>query len=516
MRHILLACVLFAWLNVTFAQTSCPTPQQKAVIFFGNGIATTRESAKSSLNLLRLTIGDTYSGQSLRYDLAYNQTDGMALDLAQSVRQAGLQWDSQIMGWFNTIGIVPDWFTNWYEQYALAATTAFVPELDEHAEKYRTAILFGQKVVVVSHSQGNFYVNEAKKLLALQLASEEMKSFSIFGVAVPANNVGGANGPYYTNHRDIILNVPTSLPYNWALHRSNGTIADDVSRLDAHYFNQTYMSDDFDIKPALVIGVKGLLAAAPAPTPVCTDTYQRHMVSLFAGNYDCFEGFTPTKTGNAMIGADATINVLGQVFDGAAPDVGVMLWRSIVTSTEVGFIATKHTSLRSATALSHGTWSSGGQFQSLIQNLMIGGDQPAIGCFAKTGSGEFIKKPINLGTEAASLMIGYHGTFPAKRCVTIANGAMSSNSKPVAYYVNQNVITIGNVDYDLDGVRLDEGLSVHDMYWNSLHSQFGDTFTLETTYASGDFLRLDFERYRGVRSFAYDTTASSLVCTQPK
>lgn len=510
------ACLLFAWLNTTYAQTACPVPKQKAVIFFGNGIATSKEAAQRSLDRLHQEIGDSYNSQSLRYDLSYNQTDGIALDLAQSVMQAGAQWDSQIMGWLNALGVVPDWFANWYEHYALAATMTYVPELDEHAGKYRTAILFGQKVVVVSHSQGNFYVNEVKKLLTAQLTPEEMKSFSIFGVAVPANNVGGANGPYYTNHRDIILNVPTSMPYNWALHHANGAIADDVPRLDAHYFNQTYMSDDFDIKPALVIGIKGLLAAAPAPTPVCTDTYQRHMVSLFAGDYDCFAGVTPSKIGNASIGADASIKVLGQTFDGAAPDVGLSMNRQIVNATgdplAMSFTATKYTGLNSTTALSSGTWSTAGQFQS----LMIGGDQPAIGCFAKSGSGEFIKKPVNFGVEAASLMAGHHGTFPAKRCLTITNGAMSINSKPVAYYASENILTIGNADYDLDGARLDEQFIVSDMYSNSLYSQFGDTFTFKTTYANGDFLTLDFERYRGARSFTYTTASSSLTCTQPK
>ena len=61
-----------------------------------------------------------------------------------------------------------------------------------------------------------------------------------FGVAVPADNIGGSSGPYLTNHRDFIQKVPRSLPSNWKLHHSDKTVADDLGPIQAHLFNAAF------------------------------------------------------------------------------------------------------------------------------------------------------------------------------------------------------------------------------------------------------------------------------------
>jgi len=101
-----------------FAQQTCPVPDKTVVIFFGNGINTTNRSAQESLKTLQDELGDTYNGQTLRYDLAYNRTTNIGVDLAQSVAQAGAQFSSQIMGWFNNIGVAPNRFKQQDQNFA--------------------------------------------------------------------------------------------------------------------------------------------------------------------------------------------------------------------------------------------------------------------------------------------------------------------------------------------------------------------------------------------------------------
>jgi len=358
MRNILFCVCLYLLNPVSFAQQNCPIPDSNVVIFFGNGINTRPESADASLRILKRTLGDTYNGQTLRYDLAYNRTSGIALDLAQSVAQAGAQFSSQMMGWFNNIGVAPNWFNQWYQRFVMATVNVVADEVADHVDKYAAAIRRGQKVVVVAHSQGNFYVNEAKVQLALQLDAGQMQSFAIFGVAVPSNNVGGNSGPYYTNHQDFIQYVPAALPQNWTLQRSNGTSADDVGLIQAHLFNDTYMSTDFDIRPALLLGIKTQINSLQSPSPSCDD-YWRHQIAFFQGSYKYVYQGTP-KT--LQFNADGTVNpVLKPVIDYTGSP------RFTLEAGALNFGAGAYTlsAKRDFGAISdNATWSGDGQFVS--------------------------------------------------------------------------------------------------------------------------------------------------------
>ena len=160
--HKSIAICFLLFCHLSFGQMTCPVPEQKVVIFFGNGINTPFENAGESRRQLKLAVGDTYNSQTLRYDLAYNKTSGIALDLGQSALQAGVQFDSQIMGWFNNIGIAPDWFNQWYQGFTVALTNVIADEVSDHVDKYSAAIRHGQKAVVVAHSQKNFYFSGKK------------------------------------------------------------------------------------------------------------------------------------------------------------------------------------------------------------------------------------------------------------------------------------------------------------------------------------------------------------------
>jgi hypothetical protein len=320
-----------------YAQSTCPAPDQSVVVFFGNGIATTEVDAKRSINALRLEIGDTYNGQKVRYDVAYNKTNGMVVDLVQSAAQALIQWNSQVMGWFNGLGVVPDWFNLWYQKFLLAFTTVVAEELPEHVAKYSTAIALGQKVVVVVHSQGNFYVNQAKMLMQQELPANKMQGFAVFGVAVPSDNVGGASSPYYTNNRDFIFTIPNALPQNWTLKHISGALAQDVGPFQAHKFVDTYMSTEFDIRPALVSGIKTQMNVAQQPVAEC-DNYWSHLTAFFAGTYPMT--LTGGKSASLIINASGQISsppTLSPVTFAASPSFGLQAgWTYIGPTSDLG------------------------------------------------------------------------------------------------------------------------------------------------------------------------------------
>lgn len=300
MKSLLFLIIGLLFSPLILANTQCIPPTAGTVIYFGNGINTSMISAKASLDRLTKELGNDNNGEELKYSLAYNETEGMALDLVQASEQQAIQIDSRLMLWLNGIGLAPDWFSIWYQSYLARRTVVVAEEVVNHANYYLNDILEGKKVVVVSHSQGNFYVNEAKQLLARQLSGDKMSSFAIFGVAVPSDNIGGGRTPYLTNHRDFIQNVPLSMPTNWKLHRSDRTDAEDVGPIQAHLFNATYISADFDIRPALIAGINTQLDSTVRPSHNC-QTYNSLVSSLASGRYLVTCGMAPNPVAKPFL-----------------------------------------------------------------------------------------------------------------------------------------------------------------------------------------------------------------------
>jgi hypothetical protein len=278
MKKFIACLAIFLFSPSILAQQSCSPLEKQITIVFGNGILTSFKSASDSRDKLRDALGDDFNGIRLGYETAYNESSGAALDLLQSLWQADLQWNSQVAGWLNNLGVIPDWFEQWRQRAELGMTLVVAPELQEHVLMYHDELVMGHGVLVVSHSQGNFYANEAKPLLQIISTDAQMAAFTIFGVATPANNVGGAGGPYYTNHRDFIQHMlPDTLPNNWQLHyaAAGHALADDVSIVKAHFFNDIYMSKEFDIREELLRGFRASMAALRLPEQQACANYRQ-------------------------------------------------------------------------------------------------------------------------------------------------------------------------------------------------------------------------------------------------
>ncbi len=238
--------ILFLLSSFAYAQ-QCELEEYRVV--FSNGELTTPKQAFTAMNELALNLGDNYAGEGITYDLAYNYSDMAFKQL--------LQTSDQRLWYINLAKLIYNW------KYQV-----HTPELNEHVEKYREAILQGQKMLVISHSQGNFYSNLAQQMLTNQKPAITMGSFGVFGIAIPSSQVG-ENGTYLTNHLDIITSIPGSLEANWTLrHIDNGKIVDNIGSIPAHSFNHTYLSPYYDIRPEIITKIKQELSKLTNPPQI--------------------------------------------------------------------------------------------------------------------------------------------------------------------------------------------------------------------------------------------------------
>ena len=88
-------------------------------------------------------------------------------------------------------------------------------DLSAQVQNYKQSIKDGHGVIVIAHSQGNYYTNESYE----QLPQWMKQYFHMFGVATPANHVAGydagdTSAPYVLFHNDIINAIVTGLSSN--------------------------------------------------------------------------------------------------------------------------------------------------------------------------------------------------------------------------------------------------------------------------------------------------------------
>ncbi|MFA5932211.1 MAG: DUF5011 domain-containing protein [Candidatus Paceibacterota bacterium] len=138
-----------------------------------NGIFTDEPGAKENRDRLKDHFPPTHNNQKLDFNYLYNPTHlaGVA-DLVDYVKQG---------------------FFDQKSDYDL------VEMLNDASQKVTT-----QKVLLVAHSQGNFYANNFYDKVASQPGGVPAQSIGVYGVATPAGSVSGG-GKYLTSDTDKII-----------------------------------------------------------------------------------------------------------------------------------------------------------------------------------------------------------------------------------------------------------------------------------------------------------------------
>ncbi|MCH9660406.1 MAG: hypothetical protein K0U54_05790 [Bacteroidetes bacterium] len=197
---------IFLSSDVQSDELSC---KNKTVIYYGNGVLSNEKDRKKSLYYIR---------DLLKYDLAisskefvtfefknvHNETNGVIRDLGESTKQDFQTDFSRFYRILSGLEFMPDRF----QQEALnleirIEKTALLnnQDLKKHVDQYEKDIRAGKNVIVVSHSQGNFFANQAYDAINNNLKNR----FRIVSVANPDSIVGG-DGAYTTLFEDSVIN----------------------------------------------------------------------------------------------------------------------------------------------------------------------------------------------------------------------------------------------------------------------------------------------------------------------
>jgi len=211
-------------------------------IFYLNGMFNERDAAYLSLLALQNRLGDsTTNDEKINYALSYNKSENALFQLLEVARQEGFDNWSRFFQFLNGISIAPEWFQDKMNELAteINAVNYVIDEnLQSHVQKYRSELLEGKKALVVAHSQGNFYANEAYN----NLESEISDSFGIVSVATPANYVAGG-GPYTTLVSDVVIEAVRIYKDWWGTLLPNVTNSS-IYEWTSHAFVKSYLNGD--------------------------------------------------------------------------------------------------------------------------------------------------------------------------------------------------------------------------------------------------------------------------------
>ena len=238
MRNSLKIISLFILLTVSLFANTQKINECKTDLYYANGIMI-KESKQEARKLWENKAKELFSTnpQELKtigkIDISYNVSQDFFSDLFESAEQAiSNEW-----GWSE--------FSNYFRTYLELkgyqdSVDQHRPNLNAQVKVYKESIKLGHGVIVIAHSQGNYYTNEAYEKLG-----EWMKDyFHMFGVATPANHVAGfpvddAAAPYVLFHNDFINSIVTALPSNLDDTRHHG-----FPSIDAHDFYESYMKEE--------------------------------------------------------------------------------------------------------------------------------------------------------------------------------------------------------------------------------------------------------------------------------
>lgn len=268
-------------------------------VYFSNGMF----GDEPAVRLNRLALEEAYKnslearhpGSTFIFRMAYNTGDGVG-DLVEVVRQKldelrlaqeGRPTPTQLLGWllaqvpYEEIGRIWRAITRVGRRItsgqvdeirdALASEWRRVWEEDSysapegHVVQYEAALQTGERVIVVAHSQGNFFANEA-----IQEASDRRpqcaRSIAAVGVATPASSPANEASGYVTAEDDVVINFARAVfPHVLPGNVDNQTGEPDERDSLRHYFYESYFAEGLESRTRIDSLVETLAEDLPYP-----------------------------------------------------------------------------------------------------------------------------------------------------------------------------------------------------------------------------------------------------------
>ncbi|MGR2918954.1 hypothetical protein [Acinetobacter sp. 1125_18A] len=230
------------FMSIIFLTTSIYAQEQydNHAIVHINGLNTTFDGAV--MNQLALKNQVQIERPNYSVNLAYNKKSGFLKDILQVATQKFVN-DTESDFWklidnydeIQKASLISD---ETYKKYIdqLKNNESLIPEIEEHLNQYTSFLDKGQNVVLVPHSQGNFYGNASLNLLLAHSKQARNQIYSV-GLASPSENLL-PNSSYYTSSNDFVIRgigvFIKVLPHNV-------TVPFSFSDLSGHSFVETYL-----------------------------------------------------------------------------------------------------------------------------------------------------------------------------------------------------------------------------------------------------------------------------------
>lgn len=281
-RPFLAVCVMIFFCP-SLPAANCPSGG--ATIFYANGLNTDMAHAIASGLNLRTSLlerlsqtGNSIQLSCLLFELApdyeFIESNNSVLtvtnflaQLLDAGAQQGIQMaPSTLWGWLtgSAGGNPPPWFASAVSTALTSITSVAQPNLQLQLSLYQQALNAGNRVVVVAHSQGNLYVNQAFVLLS----AAQQADFRVVAIATPAPTVPN-NGPWYTLDGDVITLVPGHSPED--VTNDPPSVCLTGNSIGCHDFDNSYLTGDYTRPGILDATISAIPLSQPAQVAVATN-----------------------------------------------------------------------------------------------------------------------------------------------------------------------------------------------------------------------------------------------------
>jgi hypothetical protein len=258
LKGLLVLFLLFAAAAPAASRAAC-APDSAVVIYYGNGMYISPARARVQALLMDRKLRPSLpSGTKVTFAYSYNNSEEDVTQVLQVISQAFDDKAIQFQSWINKPSSAPSWARSAIkaaEQNSRESAYVNDPDLKAHVAKYKADLAAGERVIVLAHSQGNFYANRAYADLPSKAG------FGIVSVGTPANATADG-GPYTTLTNDKIIEP---IPYRRAPNTTNGAgFVAAAADADGHSFTRSYLNGDVS-GPQIAAQVNARLAALSCP-----------------------------------------------------------------------------------------------------------------------------------------------------------------------------------------------------------------------------------------------------------
>ena len=177
-------------------------------IYYGNGMFNSKIEALNSLEHLKNHteyLKAIYTDKELEYDISYKPSERFLAQLFNVFLEKQTDNFELFWLWLNSNIQQPEWYKKaLLEQYRnfFGIKEKYYREIRSHLEKYNRAIYQGYNVILVSHSQGNLFANQAARNLGDYINSGYLETINEFR----------AKNPMYPEFKDIFANIQVATP----------------------------------------------------------------------------------------------------------------------------------------------------------------------------------------------------------------------------------------------------------------------------------------------------------------